>query len=184
MNSSEFSDLNFYRRVFREMLRIGNPSRIGNDSPAFARILISELLRFSKEEVWIYCDGLKDDVWGNPVVVQELDDAIARGVKFNVIVQKELAKDSVAAVRFGRANVTLYKSTRVLDQNFMVVDGKAYRFETNTNDRKGYASAYSPENALKLIQVFNSLRDDNVGKSNGGVKHQESAEKKGEGASL
>jgi len=163
MTAAEFSDLNFYRNVFREMLRIGNPTRIGNDSPSYARILISELLQFSKDEVWIYCDSLKNDVWGSPVVTQELDNAIARGVKFNVIAQKGVDNNSIAADRFKRANVAIHKSTKELDQNFMVVDSKAYRLETNTNDRKGYASAYSPENASKLIQAFNNL-DENASK--------------------
>lgn len=157
MATNEYSALTCYRNVFREMLRIRNPTRVENDSPDYARILISELLRSAQSEVWIYCDGLKPDVWDDSDVMRELDAAINRRVRFHVIVQDTPSADGTAAQRLRAANVPLQGTRQKIGQNFMVVDSRAYRFETDTAQRRGYASAYSPNNAAQLVQAFNDL---------------------------
>ena len=152
-----YNEMDVYRDIWRVRLATGNPSPLYNDSVNHARTLITELLRFAKREVWIYCSNLGEDVWGQDDVYESLGQAIANGVRINVLVQNQPGKDNKALARLDAANIIVRITSSEFKPNFIVVDGKAFRFEEDPSIRKGVACANDQQMADALISKFNAL---------------------------
>lgn len=151
--------MDVYRGLWRVRLATGNPSPLYNDSVNHARTLITELLRFAKREVWIYCSNLGKDVWEQTDVYEALGQAIANGVKINVLVQKQPDEGNKALARLDAANIIVRITSSDFKPNFIVADGKAFRFEEDPSVRKGVACANDQQMADALISKFHALRE-------------------------
>ena len=151
-------DLAFYEAQFKGMLLADSPESIENDSLKHAIILIKCLIASARKSIKVFCHALRGDVWGNPAIVQAMDNALATGVTVQVSVQampesreiwKKLEDDEHAEVRmfpFG-------------DQysNFLLIDDKSFRFEPDPAQRKGFAYVKAPEHARVLTDLFNRI---------------------------
>ena len=153
-----------YKLVFRFMLKTNSRGRIANDSDCHAIILISELINSARNRVDVYCKRLSDDVWGSDTVISAIKAALLRGVIFHVAVQvsKDQCKDSRAFRIFAE------KCVRVINldcdaengreipvkANFVLVDGKSFRFEPDPDKHKGFAYACNEEMAKQLQTAF------------------------------
>ena len=160
MANTNFTLPGLYRDLFRFMLKSGSTKRMCNDSKDHARILIDELLRSAKSDVLIFCRHLGHDVWDDANVLFALRDALARGVKFSVLLQidPENGNCNRAFAILKSHNVDVKKTNdETVQKNFIVVDGKAYRLETNVEERRGCACANDSSEAEKLMAEFDTM---------------------------
>ena len=150
------SAMEFYRGFIRGMLEKGKPSVVFNDSPEYARVLISELLRHAERKVLIYCRRFGEDVWGDEEVLSALLGAIGRGVCIEAVLQERPEKNNRALsilTTYGKR--VFIVDTVSVEENFLIIDDAAYRVETDINARKGYASKHDVK---VLCEVFESIR--------------------------
>ena len=165
MANTNFTIPGLYRDMFRFMLKSGSTKRMCNDSKDHARILIEELLRSAKSNVLIFCRHLGNDVWDDAKVLFALREALARGVKFSVLLQidPEGGNDNRAFAILKSCNVVVKKTNDdTVQKNFVVVDGKSYRLEEDVTARSGCACANNPAEAEKLKSEFEAMAETSV----------------------
>lgn len=154
---ADYTAMDAYRDIFRWRLRTGNANLMFNDSPTHATVLIAELLQCAQNDVWIFCRELGEDVWCTESVLAALDVAILNKVSFHVLVQKAPSETNRALVKLTNAKIEVKMSRCNSKANFVVADGRAYRFEEDSSVRKGFACANDATNATKLVEAFNNL---------------------------
>ena len=160
MANTNFTIPGLYRDMFRFMLKSGSTKRMCNDSKDHARILIEELLRSAKSDVLIFCRHLGNDVWDDANVLFALREALARGVKFSVLLQVDPdgGNDNRALAILKSHSIVVKKTNDdSVQNNFVVVDGKSYRLEEDVNARSGCACANDPTEAERLKTEFEAM---------------------------
>ena len=152
------SELEMYRLLFRYFLENEIPKRVSNSSPSHAIVLICELIRAAKNSVDVFCRCLSDAVWGQKDVLEEILKAgQERHVRFRVITQEKIGMNKA------RRTLSLVDSEikcledKSITANFMIVDGKSFRFEVDCSNREGFAYAKNDELAKELCSAFEVL---------------------------
>ena len=158
----DYNNMDVYRDLWRVRLATGSAGLLHNSSVEHACALIAGLLNFACKEVWIYCLHLGADVWEKDDVMDALKQAIAKGVRINVVVQHRHSDGNRALACLYAANVVVRQTGVAFKPNFVVVDGKAFRFEEDPEKRQGVACANDPQTATALIEAFNSLRENST----------------------
>ena len=155
---NEAPELQMYRNTFRLMLAMNSNRVLQNDSISHAVVLIEELIRHAQKEVYVYCTRLADGVWGTSAILSGVREAVGRGVVFHVLTRLEPDEHSLAKREFENLGICIDRgNNEEVKENFIVVDGKAFRFESDPDGRKGVACANSPINAQLLINMFHRL---------------------------
>jgi len=171
--NNESPELVMYRSVFRLMLKADGERILQNDSKSHAIVLIEELIRHATKEVYIYCTRLDDTVWGVPSVLDSIDEAFNRKVTFHVLTREVVPDETLALKSFKQHDCKIgqahLENGNVIVENFLVVDGKSFRFESAPQERKGFVCVNNPEVAMTLINIFNKLAG--VGKVESFGKH-------------
>ena len=158
---SEFNpmvELEIYRLLFRYFLAHDVPKRVSNNSPSHAIVLISELIRSAKQTVDVFCRCLSDAVWGQDCIVREIVKAgQERHVRFRVVTQEKIdKKKAFEALSLVDSEIKELTDPRI-KSNFMIVDGKSFRFESDCLNRKGFAYAKNDEMAQDLCEAFSEI---------------------------
>ena len=153
-------ELAFYENVFRGMLCADSQEYIENDSVEHAAILVKCLIESARESVKIFCKALSSDVWGRPEIVHAVEDALANKVTFQVSVMEALQKNGTSQLLLedSSSEIRMFPYQDVC-ANFLLVDDKAFRFEPNCEERKGFAVAKADENANVLKNTFARVWD-------------------------
>lgn len=152
------TELDLYRLLFRYFLANGIQKRVSNSSPSHAIVLISELIRAAKYSVDVFCRCLSDAVWGQKEVLDEIMTAgQERHVKFRVITQEQIGMNKARKVLNLVDSELRCFENREFTANFMVVDGKSFRFEQDCSNRQGFAYAKNDEMAKDLSEAFEVL---------------------------
>ena len=161
------SPLGLYRLIVRLVLKIDGRNRIANDSDCHAVVLTTELINHARKKVDVFCRELSDSVWGTDDVIGAIRAALARGIRFHVLVQKSIEEcGNARAYRLFSENgvpVRHYrKQTNDADPaapmvNFMIVDDKAFRFEPDSAVHKGFAYARNEELAKQISETFGRI---------------------------
>jgi hypothetical protein len=160
MNESE--ELKDYRDGVEKLFELNSEKIISNGMPEHAAILFEAFFKHAKHQIVILCRHLHGDVFGKGFVIAAAKQALARDVSLRIITQeKDLqAREFVEAIKSsGRAKLE-YASTekgRTLPYNFAVMDGKAFRFESDRDKVQAQASMNCPDIAKRLTQVFEEL---------------------------
>mgnify|MGYP003321753726 CR=1 FL=1 len=149
--------LELYRLYFRDILETDGLQRVSNCSADHAAVLNAELIRSAVVSVDVYCHRLSSDIWGRPEIVEEVAAARARGVRFRVVVQ-EFSREDIAASAFQfLGDSVLMWSSPNMTANFLIRDGKSFRFEPDFHERKGFAYANNGLLSGKLVNVFEGI---------------------------
>lgn len=150
--------LALYRLMFKRIIAESLPTRVNNNSPDHAAVLIDELIRSAKDSVVIYCRAMTADVWGRPNVVSAILRAMNARVRFRIVTQQkpEDTESFRLLDQYERAEFRLY-AQEGLNMNFVLVDGKRFRVEPDSNERHGYAYANNPEEAACREQEFEDI---------------------------
>lgn len=149
------AELDLYRLLFRYFLEHDIPKRVSNNSTSHAIVLIGELIRSARTSVDVFCRCLSDEVWGQDDVIAEIRKAgRERHVRFRVVTQeKEIKSKARKELRLVDSEIRYYENDNI-KANFMIVDGKSFRFENDCSNRKGFAYARNDKIVVELSKAF------------------------------
>jgi hypothetical protein len=157
-----------YEELIDTLLVFRSGRLVSNSGPAHALILLCKFLEHAKNSVQIFSTGLAlPDVYHNEQLLMTTKNSLRRGVKIDVIVQKELG--SVPDSHFRR----IFDDPRFHDQvslrscssapsfanrkeNFSVMDSVAYRLEKDRTVPIASACMYDPLKASDLSDTFHN----------------------------
>lgn len=141
--------MSLYRRDVREIIEKDMTEAFLNDSTEHAKVLIEEFIRSAKESVYIACNNFSKDVYDDEDICNAIDWALLRGVKFHVGTLCG-CDDSECCKLFEERKIDVKKLTGNKEINFIVIDGKRLRYETDVKTRSALCYGNNPEQSAKL----------------------------------
>ena len=150
------NQLQAYRNVFRTMIRENDTNIIDNISSDHAVVIIQELIRSAEKHVSIICQKLSSYVYGNDETLRVIEDAISRGVRFDVIIKERCPESEKCASLIGDVK-TLGALSKIDIPDFCVVDSSRFRFETDSKKRTAKVCAFNRDLGLKMQETFDSI---------------------------
>jgi hypothetical protein len=154
-----------YRTHVADLFSTNSEMLVSNSEPAHASVLLEMLLKHSKKSVSIFCRNLRSEIYDAEGVVAELIiAALNRKVPIHVVTQETpedghfLAVLSFLSTR-GDCDIRLKvcdvdSPAAQAESNFVVVDGKSYRFEKDREHVNALACANGPVLAVKMETKF------------------------------
>lgn len=157
-----------YEDHVRTLFDLNSDVIFSNGMQDHARVILVEFFKRAEESVVIFCKDLLADVYNHKHITAALRDALRRGVEVKIAVQEDPQADIfINAARQYNENPALAGRVEVkkvtgdklkqVEQNFAVMDSKAYRFESNKNEHKAEASANRPKIAKVLLTNFEKI---------------------------
>lgn len=154
-----------FKKNVQKMIREHSSEECSNKSTAHAIDVISSYLEAvgKKEDVYIFANQLKGDVYGHPDIIKATRSALKRGVVFHIAIQKHQVDAGGLLFYYTVINKEYPNNTCEVDkgrnfsENFMVAGNGMYRIEYEKNERKARFSANRPDIVKRLTAVFNSL---------------------------
>lgn len=152
------NDLNAYRDAVLRMIEIDGDQPISNGMPEHAAILYECFFAKAQKEVKIFCENLKNSVFGKSEVVENARLAMRRGVEFKILTRKQPEDGPFFVLAHSVVGTLRLLGERVpANSNFAVVDGKRYRFEPDPTVYRAVACMNAPEISKKLSEFFDLL---------------------------
>ena len=157
-----FDDLPEYRARVQAARKGQTNEVIYNSSQRHAAVLIEQLFLSAQQTVRIVCRSLREGSYGTPDVLREARAFLDRGGEIHVIVaQPESGEtNSFLVAMQGRQNVNVLVAPHVLEVvrfDFMVADGRAYRFEADATKCVARANFNDTEMAASLDESFENI---------------------------
>jgi len=156
-----------YRAHVQKLFSTHSGLLVSNGEPAHAVILIEALLRSAEQTMVIFCRDLNPAIYDSgPELFRELVGAVVdRKVSLRVITQEEPKSSrfktmlEFLAQAKGTGTVRLFQcepdnSALKLDTNFIAVDSKSFRFETDRDNFRAFACANCPGLAEQMEAQF------------------------------
>ena len=163
-----------YEQIVRQMEALDSDELISNGQPGHAAVLYQVFFERAKQQMQIFCKNLAEAVFDSPTLAKALNEAVNRGVSVWVITQEtpsatnafykelqKLAKEKPDRVVWkDLASITKPEIRRYRDQqqNFCVVDAKAYRFDADTSKCQAVASMNQPKIGEMLSMYFTMIQ--------------------------
>ena len=152
------NQLQAYRNVFRTMIRENDTNIIDNISSDHAVVIIQELIRSAEKRVSIICQKLSSYVYGNDETLRVIEDAIKRGVRFDVIIKERCPESEKCASLIGNVKTLRDRDLSKIDiPDFCVVDSRRFRFETDSKKRTAKVCANNEMLGRKMQEAFDSI---------------------------
>ncbi len=144
-------DLQVYREAVQLLLSSENPGVVANARKEHARVIIEELLDHSKRTFYAIASHLSGDVW-SASVLEKLRNAIKRGVTVRLVVEDDIQQDdNLCDIKDHIHKIN--KDKKKPPFNVAVMDGIAFRFETDKENRKAVLCANNRVLAEKLDNI-------------------------------
>ena len=148
-----------------------------NSDQAHALDVFINLFNGAQQSIRIFAGCLTSEVSNKPEYISSISDFIDKGGELKVLLNKfnvsEAAKsDIIKRLYFFKSlgkrisiKKTLLKPYKASDPDekeihFTVVDGTAYRVETDVEERTAECNFNNPSMAIKLTELFDSMFDD------------------------
>ncbi len=151
----------YRERVIR--LRLENlPDTIYNSSSLHAAVQIEQLFLAAKTSVKIVCRQLNPTSYGNPLALKAAEAFLGGEGGGTISIFTADIDEGDSGNPFVRrfaddARVMICKAAAPTKFDFMVVDGRAYRYEPDADDSVARASFNDPATAAQLDRVFTAL---------------------------
>jgi hypothetical protein len=159
---SQDPSLDEYKAALLDLFDSKSTHFFPNESEAHAAIVYELFFRVSRNAVKILCEKLRASVFGKQSVVAALKDALVRGVHVSVI--SEIAPESsefLDVLRYyrdaGLVDINSFNKEDIVDFNFCVVDGEAFRWEHNNKTPSAVGNMHRPDIAKKLAKYFDEI---------------------------
>lgn len=134
---------------------------ISNRNKDHARVLIEKIIGRGASKVDIFCQNLDKEVYGTSDVFSALLVAGIKGSKVRILCQEPPTVTDLPArvARFFQPDqfelrTCLPNSTAAKVSYNFVVAGSSFRFETDRENKKAFASANSPDLAEQMSSQF------------------------------
>lgn len=161
--------LSSYKEEIDALANVGINKVFYNSSAAHASIVLNAMVRNADRHIDIYCNNMLSDISNNKeyislvgrflngnstrtirVLFAEYSESFNRTKIYSIFAEYP---NQVELKRLPDYKI-LYKNKAV---NFTIVDNKAFRLETNVDDRIAYGNFNDPKNAQVLSDVFNTF---------------------------
>jgi hypothetical protein len=141
---------------------------VKNRSIDHATIVIFNLFRFAKKEVFIVTRKLNNDVYGRKVIVDQAVAFLKRGGLISVkpenyaLASKSIFFEELRKVRKNGIKIINVKSDLTKTPDFIVVDSQAYRFESGPmipgDEFSSHVQFENEEFSTALYSFFNEIK--------------------------
>lgn len=151
LNKQEFEK---YHSAVKQLFDEDSSQEFFNNSREHAIIVIEEILRHAKENINIFCTKLNPDVWANENVVDAFLNAIVHDVKIHICTQENMEESTIKKFvkLFGiESKENVGKDIKC---NFMVADGKMFRYEQDGSARCALVCANNRDRANQINSFF------------------------------
>lgn len=162
-----FDDLEEYRARVQLARLNASKDNIYNSSQRHASVLIEELITGAKAHVRIVCRSLSIGSYGSDAVFTAVEEFLDRGGKLDVVVsapELDATQANPFIAKFSPdARVSIVTAPKVLALikfDFLVTDGRSYRFESDhakSVARANFNDETFAENLEELFQVIKTL---------------------------
>lgn len=136
-----------------------------NKSTAHAAIVVEALFRQAQRSVRILTNALSDDVYGTPLVIEAAVAFLRReGARLEIIAESRPCRvmlDRIGQVGLAdRVDIRLLPPhvTKIVDVNYMLVDERSYRFETEKGLREATVQFNGEAVASRILDNFQMLQ--------------------------
>lgn len=154
-----------YEAHVEKMFDRDMPTIISNKDTAHAAVLVSTLFRRAKKTVDVFCRNLQSKFYDSPAILREVVSAADRGVKIRIVSQSKpeadcLLKELRDVQRCKNVEVRICAKSHWLagaPVNFIVMDDKAFRLETDRENHVAWACANDPTTAGLIRTQFERL---------------------------
>jgi len=159
-------ELDNYRQTVERLAELDSSEVFSNGRPEHAAIIFSTFLKHAKDRVVIFCQNLSREVFDDPCVLSNLESALDRKVKVEILTQESPAATNFLAKEKSWKEQGLPISLKTaakgspvaeVNANFAVADGKAYRFEPKRVKVEAFACMNNPEAAADLVNLFGKM---------------------------
>ena len=158
MAETDEAALESYRQAIRNLIEANSTYIMNNSMPSHASVIIAEFIRAAKHKVLALCNGLSDTVWGDRVLLEEVEKAIGRGVEFRVVTTEDASSSKFMGKmrncgKLGR--VSRFRDSKI--SHFVVVDDRMFRLEKDADRRTAIACANDQATATELCSLFDAI---------------------------
>ena len=155
-------ELEVYKKAIANLFDSGSDLPVSNSKPDHAVALYELFFDRAREEVIIFCNKLKKEVFNNEAVTKSLECALDRGIKIRVLLQCDSAQVECTRLSNFQTHdnfLPKYASTEDANSrlNFCVVDKKAFRYESDKNTFEAVAVMNNPKVSEKLYKSFEEM---------------------------
>ncbi len=160
---NEYAYNESYKTLVWESFTKNKSSRFSNGAPIHASIILEAMLTFAKNKVRIFCEDLDAFVYDRPELVMALKQALARNVIIEILTQKypksKEFKNVIESDKNGLAWIHVADSdfVRNRNENFAIMDMRAFRFEPDKRKKEALACANEPISVGVLDSNFSKL---------------------------
>jgi len=147
--------LDFYEGLVKVLIRDNSPQTLEFEGLPHSRIVVSNLLSVANQEINIFWRNLRQPLWRDEGVYNEVIDAIERGVRFKVAVQQDEGRESATEEILLDYNIPIIRLTNseLADSNFISCDGQAYALWKYSSN-KGTVCFNCPDMASRMKVVY------------------------------
>ena len=159
-----------YKQNIEKLMLAGSSEFISNNLPQHASALLSCFFRHATSEIKIFCNTLRRTVYDTPEVLNSMLVASRRGIPIQILVRDTPEEGSIFLARFNelmqaqpnkfslQSNAVSHSElVKAQKENFSVMDGKAFRWETDTAECHAVACMNLPSLAKVIGIVFDRL---------------------------
>jgi hypothetical protein len=159
-------ELQSYRQTIERLAELDSSEFFGNSKAAHAAVIFATFFKRSKEEVAIFCKDLSRKVYDNKIVIDELEKALARKIKVDIITQSEpnkgmifqkIAEWKMKGLPITLRTVSVNSPIAEFPENFAVMDQKAFRFESDRKTPTAFACMNNPAMCEPLLRLFGKI---------------------------
>ena len=145
-----------YHKEIRKLFDENSNVIFPNSCVEHAIAILIEIFRHATKEVKIFSKELNPDAWLNSSLQDEIIAASSRNVDIKIAIQSVSIADSNIERFFQTLSITVKTLCAPnVDFNFVVADGRMFRFESDANKYHAVAGANNPQIAKELKEAFN-----------------------------
>jgi hypothetical protein len=166
----ENQDLVSYRKLVEQMFDEQSIELISNKDTTHAQIIIETMASRAKKSLDFLSLKLCEKLYDSPEVSSKIMAASMRGVKVRMLSQEEMEAKVLkdfslivgggSAIQFRKAIKDSFVNEA--PYNFVVMDGKAFRFEEDKSSHSATASANNPDLCRQMLDMFERMWDASV----------------------
>ncbi len=147
-----------YTELIREMIRGDNKDLLQNSSIRQAKIIIQELIRYSKSSIHIVSSTLPGDFWDDEKTLAALNDAYISHPDLEVhIATKSPFPNAQKFAAFAKQHkAQLYNINNDTVPDFCLVDKRRFRIEPECRERDAQVCFNSEMVGETLYKLFNA----------------------------
>lgn len=153
-----------YKTSVDTMFRLGSDASIPNTDAKHAIILLGSIFNYAKDQVNVFCDNAKKEIFDDEFLANAIRNAVTRGVTVRFILQRQRLDSSTVAdilEKYPRDLISIKHYSGEINnlRHFTESDEKAFRVEIDHDGATALGCANNSTVAKTYRKLFNILWD-------------------------